>query len=195
MNTQDDSLVRPARETDAEGIARVHVESTRDAYAPLARVWPEADWEGKKRYWEARLAANPTEPRRVDLVAEAQGRVVGFISGGEARQAGIGAEVEIYVIHVLPEYRGTGIGGRLWSDACSRIRGNGLCAMYVATLAELRCCSFYEQRGGLSAHRSARMFYGAPATDVIYVWNKGRSHEAVPADPVSREIKQERRST
>jgi GNAT superfamily N-acetyltransferase len=93
----------------------------------------------------------------------------------------MGAEVEIYVIHVLPEYRGTGIGGRLWSEACGRLRGESLCAMYVATLAELRCCSFYERRGGVSARRAARMFHGAPVTDVIYLWDKGGSHEALPA--------------
>jgi ribosomal protein S18 acetylase RimI-like enzyme len=180
--TQGDSLVRPARESDAESIARVHIESTREAYAPLAKVWPEPDWDGKKKFWEGRLAPCPTDPRRVDLVAEAQGRVVGFISGGEARQAGIGVEVEIYVIHVLPEHRGTGIGARLWSEACRRIRGESLCAMYVATLAELRCGSFYEHRGGVSARRSARMFHGAPATDVIYIWGKGCSHEAMPSD-------------
>jgi len=93
----------------------------------------------------------------------------------------MGAEVEIYVIHVLPEYRGTGIGGRLWSEACGRLRGESLCAMYVATLAELRCCSFYERRGGVSARRAARMFHGAPVTDVIYLWDKGCSHQALPA--------------
>jgi ribosomal protein S18 acetylase RimI-like enzyme len=182
MNTHDDGLVRPAGRADAEGVARVHIESTRDAYAPLAKVWPEPDWEGKKKYWEDRLAPSQTEPRRVDLVAEAQGKVVGFISGGEGRQAAIDAEVEIYVLHVLPKYRGTGIGSRLWSQACGRIRGESLCAMYVATLAELRCCSFYEHRGGVRALRAARMFHGAPATEVIYIWNKGCSHEATPAD-------------
>jgi GNAT superfamily N-acetyltransferase len=90
------------------------------------------------------------------------------------------------VIHVLPEYRGTGIGGRLWSKACGRIRGESLCSMYVATMAELRCCSFYEHRGGLSARRSARMFHGAPATDVVYIWDRGCSHEAMPADVRTR---------
>jgi ribosomal protein S18 acetylase RimI-like enzyme len=186
MNRQDDSLVRPARESDAEDVARVHIDSTRDAYAPLAKVWPEPDWKGKKAYWEGRLAPSQTDPRRVDLVAEVRGAVVGLISGGEARQAGIGAEVEIYVIHVLPDYRGTGTGGRLWSEACGLIRRGDLCAMYVATLAELRCCSFYERRGGICVRRSARTFHGAPATDVIYMWDKGCSHEAAPADVRTR---------
>jgi ribosomal protein S18 acetylase RimI-like enzyme len=180
MTTRGDALVRPARPSDAESVARVHIESTRDAYAPLAKIWPEPDWESKRTYWDGQLAPSHTDSKRVDLVADVQGRVVGFISGGEARQAGIGAEVEIYVIHVLPEYRGTGIGGRLWSAACGQMRGESLCAMYVATLAELRCCSFYERRGGVSTRRAPRMFYGARATEVMYVWENGRAHEAMP---------------
>jgi ribosomal protein S18 acetylase RimI-like enzyme len=179
MKARDDILVRPAEYSDAEHVARVHIESARDAYAPLAKIWPEPDWEREKAYWKGLLAPRQADPRRVDLVAEAQGKVVGFISGGEARQAGIGAEVEIYVVHVLTEYRASGIGGLLWSEAGGRIRGENLRAMYVATLAELRCCSFYERRGGLSARRSPRMFHGAPVTDVIYIWDKGCSHEAM----------------
>lgn len=177
MSSDQDTLVRPARKSDAEAIARVHVASTRQAYAPLAKTWPEPDWASKKAYWERQLAPSQTDPSRVDLVAEVETEVVGFISGGEARQTGIGAEVEIYVIHVLPEHRGAGVGGRLWSEACRRIRGDSLRAMYVATLAELRCCSFYERRGGVAARRAARMFHGAPVTDVIYSWQRGRSNE------------------
>jgi ribosomal protein S18 acetylase RimI-like enzyme len=161
-------------------MARVHIESSRDAYAPLAKTWPEPDEANKKASWEQRLAPSQTDPVRVDLVAEVERSVVGFISGGEARQASIGAEVEMYVIHVLPDHRGAGVGGRLWSEACRSIRGEDLRAMYVATLAELRCCSFYELRGGVAERRVPRIFHGGSVTDVIYLWHRGRSNEALP---------------
>jgi ribosomal protein S18 acetylase RimI-like enzyme len=156
----------------------VHIESTEDAYAPLAKSWPEPDWEARRAHWASRLAATQSA-NRTDLVAELEGSVVGFISGGEARQPSFG-EVEIYVIHVLPEYRGAGIGGQLWSSACERIRGGDLKAMYVATLGELRCCAFYERHGGVIASRSPCVFHGAAATDVTYKWPRGRPHEATP---------------
>jgi ribosomal protein S18 acetylase RimI-like enzyme len=177
MTSNDATIVRPARESDAEAIARVHIDSTREAYAPLAKSWPEPNWEERPAHWARFLAASQTGAMREDLVAEVEGRVVGLISGGEARQASVGAEVEVYVIHVLPEYRGSGLGGRLWSKLCKGIRGCNLEAMYVATLAELRCCSFYERRGGIVVSRSPRGFHGALATDVIYTWPRGCPHE------------------
>ena len=178
MSSHAVCLVRRARESDVEAIVRVHIESTQDAYAPLAKFWPEPDWESRRAHWASRLVASESVECS-DLVAELEGSVVGFISGGEARQPSIG-EVEIYVIHVLPEYRGAGIGGQLWSPACECIRGEDLKAMYVATLGELRCCAFYERHGGVVANRSPRVFHGAAATDVIYRWPRGCPHEAAP---------------
>ena len=168
------TVVRRARESDVDAIVRVHIESTQEAYAPLAKSWPEPDWEARRAHWASRLAASQSE-NRTDFVAELEGSVVGFISGGEARQPSLG-EVEIYVIHVRPQHRGAGIGGQLWSPACERIRGEDLKAMYVATLGELRCCAFYERHGGVVASRSPRVFHGAPATEVIYQWPPGCPH-------------------
>jgi hypothetical protein len=38
--TFDGAVIRRARQSDAEGIARVHVASSVDSLAPLAREWP-----------------------------------------------------------------------------------------------------------------------------------------------------------
>jgi ribosomal protein S18 acetylase RimI-like enzyme len=54
-------------------------------------------------------------------VAEEDGAVAGFIGAGRGRRDDVAAEVEVYVIHVLPEHRGNGVGGKLWTAACERI--------------------------------------------------------------------------
>lgn len=169
-------VVRAARAADVDAIVRVHIESADDSYAPLARAWPAADEQQRREHW-AYLSADDLQSsaRRVDVVAELAGRVVGFCSGGPARDGAHGAELELYVIHVLPSHRAAGIGALLWSEACQRLRGSALPSMYVMTLAELRCCSFYQRHGGVEVSRRQRPFHGAERTEVVYLWAAGRS--------------------
>ena len=147
--------IREAAVADAAAIARVHIESSTEAYAPLARDWTVPDLGKRTDFWRTSLAAATSE--RTDLLAELDRQVIGFISVGPPRRADVEVELEVYVIHVLPEHRGQGVGGRLWSEACSRARGEALRSMYVATFAELRCCSFYEVHGGELIERKAEL--------------------------------------
>lgn len=171
--------IREARASDAKAIAYVHIESSRHAYAPLAKEWPTPDWEARRTQWASLLVASQTDTKRADFVAELNEGVVAFIDAGPARRKDVGAEVEIYVIHVLPEHRGKGLGSELWRAATKRLRGESLRAMYVNTLAELRCCAFYEARGGKVASRSPRVFHGGAVTDVVYLWPTGSSSELI----------------
>lgn len=170
------ATIREARASDAEAIARVHLKSSQDAYAPLAKDWQGPNLEANTARWHKWLEGDP-DVLRLDLLLEVEGEVVAFVGGGSARRSDLGADVEIRVIHVLPEFRGRGFGARLWSAVTQPLRGEQLRPMYVATLAELRCCSFYEAHGGTIASRSPRDFHGKPATDVIYIWPLGHSSE------------------
>ncbi|MEZ4449683.1 MAG: GNAT family N-acetyltransferase [Nannocystaceae bacterium] len=172
----EDLPLRDAREADAPAIARVHVTSQDDAYAPLAAVWPTPDLDDRAARWARWLGAS-RDPARVYLVAEVDGAVVGFISAGPARREDAGAEVEVYVLHVLPPRRGQGIGRALWSAACARVRGPELRALCVETFAELRCCAFYEARGGEPIARAPDKFHGGDVTRIVYGWPVGRSSE------------------
>ena len=76
--------VRQAIVADAAAIAQVHVESSEEAYAPLAEAWTPGDVEERARQWGLRLAAPPDGPWFA-LVAERDGAVAGFIGalGGQ----------------------------------------------------------------------------------------------------------------
>jgi ribosomal protein S18 acetylase RimI-like enzyme len=163
--------LRGAGVEDAAAIAAVHIASSDDAYAPLAADWPGSDVGARTASWATTLAKDPSE---LVLVAEdPTGRVIGFVSGGRARRREPSAEMEIYVIHVRPEHRGRGVGGMLWDAACAEVRGPVLVAIYVDTLAELRCCSFYARRGGVVVEQRAMDFHGASRTHVTYRWAHG----------------------
>lgn len=176
----DDSIqVRRATPADADEIARVHVESSEDAYAPLAKTWDAPSVYQRTQMWHEWLTAAQSVSSRVDLVAERDGGIVGFVSAGQPRRRDVNVEAEVYVIHVLPGVRNQGIGGRLWSRVCDEVRGEALRSMYLETFAELRCCSFYESRGGEIAQSEREHFKGGEVTKVVYRWAEGQSSEVV----------------
>ncbi len=170
-------MIREATVADAEAIARVHVESSEEAYAPLARDWTTPDRNERARAWAERLTEHAADADRFELVAEVGGEVVGFLGAGPSRLQDKGAEVEIYVIHVLTPHRGNGVGGALWRAACPRLRGPASRSMHVQTFAELRCCSFYEARGGEVIEKQPGEYHGGPVTKVIYRWAPGQTSD------------------
>jgi predicted N-acetyltransferase YhbS len=166
-------VIRHARQSDAEGIARVHIASADDSLAPLAREWPAWDLDRRTMQWAESLQAAD----RLDIVATVADQVVGFIGGGPPRQQAMPGGVEIYVVHVLPTHRCTGIGGRLWDLACTTLRGPAHAPLCLETLAELPCCTFYDARGGEVLNRAAGTFYGGAVTHLVYYWPAGKPHE------------------
>jgi GNAT superfamily N-acetyltransferase len=173
-------LIRTAQVADARSIALVHVASSTASYRPLAREWKALDEEKQARKWEGWLEATRDDPTRVEMVAEVDGDVVGFATAGPARREDLETDLELYVIHVLPAHRGRGIGGRLWSAVCAEVRGTELRSLYVATYAELRCCSFYEARGGELVEREPSSYQGGEVTGIVYRWAEGQSSQAGP---------------
>jgi ribosomal protein S18 acetylase RimI-like enzyme len=174
--TVDRAVIRRAGPSDAEGIARVHIASADDSLASLAREWPASDLVRRTEQWAVSLQA----AGRIDMVATVADRVVGFIGGGPPRRQDVPADVEIYVVHVLPNHRGSGIGGQLWDLACTTLRGAAHAPLYLETLAELPCCAFYDARGGQVLTRSAGTFFGGVVTHLAYYWPAGKPHQRGP---------------
>jgi L-amino acid N-acyltransferase YncA len=172
MTVMSPSKIRRARVEDAAGITSVHIASSEDAYAPLAASWPAVDAVKRAAMWTKTLSeADPRSP--VFVAEDATGAVIGFTRGGPARRAAPAAEVEVHVIHVLPAWRGRGIGDALWTAVCREIRGSELASMYVETIADLACCGFYERHGGEPCQRTPTDFHGAARTQVVYRWPHG----------------------
>jgi ribosomal protein S18 acetylase RimI-like enzyme len=169
----DRAVIRHARSSDAEGIARVHIASANESLAPLAREWVASPLDRRIEQWYTSLRT----AGRVDMVATIAEQVVGFIGGGPPRQQDIPGGIEVYVVHVLPTHRGTGIGGQLWNQACTILRGPDHAPLYLETLAELPCCAFYDARGGEVLTRRAGTFFGGAVTHLAYFWPAGKPHQ------------------
>jgi ribosomal protein S18 acetylase RimI-like enzyme len=139
-------LVRPARPSDAQPIAAVHVATWRNAYAGLLpddvlAALDAGEWADR---WQGRLAA-PAEGTFV-LVFEQDGRVEGFVSGGPSRDQFPGGEV--YAIYVNPARQARGAGRRLLAGAAQHLAEAGCTDATLWVLAgNHRARGFYESQG------------------------------------------------
>jgi GNAT superfamily N-acetyltransferase len=128
--------VRPADAADAADIATVHVASWQGAYRGLL---PDGYLDGLDvARWAAgweRIFAQPA-PGSIALVAEAEGRVVGFAHVMPSRDADAAPGTgEVSSIYALPHRWGTGVGRALLTAAETALRDGGCQA---ATLWVLR---------------------------------------------------------
>ena len=88
------------------------------------------DWKWRKaRHIDEDVARDPAGV----FVAEDNGRVVGYISTWQDREAGIG---HIPNIAIAPEYRGQGLGRLLIEHALAHFRASGLTHAKIETLAQ-----------------------------------------------------------
>jgi ribosomal protein S18 acetylase RimI-like enzyme len=128
-------FVRPAREGDADDLARVQVASWRSGLAGivpsalLAELTSEEATAVWRDRWREAIASPPTSRHRVlTAVTGALPReVVGFVSAGPATDADRwpGTDAEIYELRVSPERTGEGHDSRLVHAAADTLVGDG----------------------------------------------------------------------
>ena len=112
---------------------------------------------------------------RFYLVAESDGEIVGFCTGGPARDAA--EDAEVYAIYLLKQHQGRGIGRELLRESVRRFVERGMRNMLIWVLREnAGGRAFYERLGG-RADREKQDSVGAPGrlrheiTEVGYVWD------------------------
>jgi GrpB-like predicted nucleotidyltransferase (UPF0157 family)/GNAT superfamily N-acetyltransferase len=139
-------LVRTARAGDAAGIAKVHVETWRTAYRSLvdADHLAQLSIERSESRWAPRIGL----PGQVLLVAEENGRIVGFCHGGPNRGGEQPFRGELYALYVLEDRQRRGLGRRLVLALAEALRAESLGSMIVWVLKDNPACRFYEGLGG-----------------------------------------------
>jgi ribosomal protein S18 acetylase RimI-like enzyme len=147
--------IRPARPDDAAAIARVHIRTWQTAYrGQLPDAYLDAlddELEARTARWHGLIADGRTH-RWVQLVAEANERVIGFVtfgpSEGETNEPQIG---EVYAIYVDPAYWSRGHGRELFAAATDGLAEAGFT---MATLWVLETNTharrFYEIAGWMT---------------------------------------------
>jgi ribosomal protein S18 acetylase RimI-like enzyme len=170
--------LRPARPADAPGIARVHVETWRNAYAGLV---PEAYLVGmtearQTALWSAVIgrAGGREAPREEVLVAETDGgraaaRIVGFGSCGPSRDPAFAGE--IYTLYVAGDWQGRGVGRALLGGLFERLRRARLKDAVIWVLSGNPSRFFYEAMGGRRVAERREAFAGTQLETTAYAWS------------------------
>lgn len=140
--------IRGASADDADAIAAVHIASWRETYAQLLpeRFFDAAALEVRRRMWNRILALDPI-PGKV-VVAEREGRVVGFAFAGSAwhpdasRGLEPASDLHLFSIYLLEAEHGRGVGSALLEATI----GERSAQLWVASANE-RARRFYERHG------------------------------------------------
>ena len=165
--------VREARAEDAAGIAHVHVETWRAAYAGLV---PDAylvgmSEQGQALVWQRLLSSRGRESVLVAEAATANGpRLVGFGSFGRARRGTLPYKGEIYTLYVAGDWQGRGIGRRLLGGMFRAMVRDGLPDAFLWVLSSNPSRFFYEAMGGDRAAIRQEAFAGTLLDETAYAW-------------------------
>jgi ribosomal protein S18 acetylase RimI-like enzyme len=140
--------IRAARVADAEAITEVHIASMCKAYsdlfasAELARI----DARGRADQWRDILREGSSRT----LVAQLDGRIVGFVCFGACRDEDVSPQAvgEVMAVYVHPDDWGLGFGKALLNAALTGLRNGGSTEVVLWVIEENRgAIGFYERFG------------------------------------------------
>ncbi len=132
--------IRAATDHDASAIAHVHVDSWRTTYAGIVPDEYLATLNEAERVplWREWLI------RDIQVyVADLDGEVVGFISGGPIREPVETYDAELYAIYLLQHAQKRGIGTALLRELAGSLGSRGFKSMIVWVLEENPAKHFY----------------------------------------------------
>ena len=164
-------LIRRADIHDAAGIGRVHAESWRATYRGIVPdeyldAIDVAEWSERQR---RRLAEAPDGV--ASLVAEAEGRIVGWAVGGPNRESEPELAGELYAIYLLPGHQRRGTGLKLTAATVRCLMDGGMESMVVWVLAANQPARrFYEALGASYCQEREVEIAGAKLIEVAYGW-------------------------
>lgn len=141
-------VIFPAGPTDADDLARVHVQSWRETYkgllpdAYLARMSEPAH---VRRFGQMLMKPGPDD---VTLVAADRWGLVGYVQGGPSRRR-VADEAEVATIYLLRAAQNRGLGARLLADAARALAARGAKSLVISVLRDNSAArGFYEHLGG-----------------------------------------------
>lgn len=165
-------VMRTAVVADAAAIARVHVDTWRQAYAGIL---PQEFLQSRNvaeftQRWIKNLSEQ-SESTRMNFVAVLGDEVAGFVSAGVCRDENVEPSTgEIYALYVAPEHWNTGAGRALMARGLAFLRERDFGAATLWVLRDNpRARRFYELAGmALDGAAKIDQRFGFPMHEVRY---------------------------
>lgn len=167
-------IMREARKTDADSIAKVVVDTWRTTYIGIVpqHYLDSLSYELIAGRWQERLAnIDQIWPGWFIFVAEDDsGSVVGFAGGGPSQDSGLDFTGELGFIYLLNSYQRQGTGRRLLTTITLKLKEQGYNNMMVWVFSANPYRAFYEALGG---HQVAERYvdkYEGHLAETAYGW-------------------------
>ncbi|WP_277211716.1 GNAT family N-acetyltransferase [Isoptericola croceus] len=145
VETDNDVVIRSATTSDAATIAQVHMTSWKSAYSHVlpTSYLDSLDVSERAEQWEKTLAS----AEGTTIVAEADGRTLGFASYGPSRDedADDGC-LELYAIYLDPESWGRGVARDLMRTVLADVPPTVRMTLWVLNESQ-RAHHFYRRHG------------------------------------------------
>lgn len=164
-------VIREAEESDAAGIARVHVDVWRTTYRGVVPddYLAAMSCEKKERRWRKLLASGDGDD--FVFVAETEEkRIVGFASAGTNQNSDAGFAGELHTIYLLENYQRRGIGKLLMKAVAERFSQQGTASMLLWVLGKNPFRAFYESLGGELTSERKIVIGDTPLVEIAYGW-------------------------
>jgi ribosomal protein S18 acetylase RimI-like enzyme len=161
--------IRPARQTDAGGIARVYVQTWQSVYRGIL---PDGYLDAMTVPGSEKSFSQDLQNSQViSFVAEKKAKeIVGFVTGGDESQRDEIYSGEIYTLYVQKDCRRQGVGLKLVSALANRLNRLGVYAMQVRVLKQNPNRRFYENINGIALCNQRLLFAGAILDAIVYGW-------------------------
>ncbi|MBN2152642.1 MAG: GNAT family N-acetyltransferase [Candidatus Lokiarchaeota archaeon] len=165
-------VVREAVVADAEGIARVHVDTWRSAYAGLVPTGflASLSYEEKAKKRAEALEKPWSGSKTFVADAGATGGIVAFAAGGHERSGHHVYKGELFAIYVSEKHQNQGIGFQLVIEVVKHLRTLGLNSMLTWALADNPYARFYEKLGGERVGEKWEETGGKVMQEIAFGW-------------------------
>ncbi|MEG0386418.1 MAG: GNAT family N-acetyltransferase [Solibacillus sp.] len=161
--------IRRATKLDAQGIAKVHVDSWRTTYKGIIpqSFLDNLSYENREELWQKNIAIE----KNIVLVAENErGEIVG-LADGSTREANLEANAsDLTSIYLLEQYQGQGIGKELLKEMMRSFKERQFQTIYVDVLSDNKTRHFYEYYGAEYVKSVPLAIGGTVVEEEVYVW-------------------------
>ncbi len=164
-------IIRPAWIGDADGIARVHVESWRTTYRGIVPddYLTQLSVAAHVQRWRSSLQSH--RAGWCTFVAEdTLVGIVGVAAGGPERTNDPVYAGELYAIYLLEDHQRRGVGRDLTAAVARQLADGGMRAMLLWVLAGNPARRFYEALGGRVVRSQPIEIGGATLGEIAYGW-------------------------
>lgn len=175
--------IRQAKPEDGAAVREVALHSLEASYTLSPQTIESAV---KQWYDNDTLTEKLDDPELLVLVAERDGNIVGFAEGDVVEEGGDG---DLLWLHVDPDYRGEGVGDRLFHAIYDQLMEMGATRLRGRVLRDNPAGNdFYEKHGLVRAVNERVEIDGSEYVENIYVEDEPTAVESVTTENGDGEI-------